>query len=229
MNKKIIVALDLDNIKKAIKLVKELKNEAYAFKIGHEFFYNFGIKGYKKIYNICPKIFLDLKLHDIPNTVQKGLKAISKLKPIFTTIHISGGDEMQKLSVLKNNKKTFILGVTVLTSLDEKQTLKYYKEKNVNILVKKFAKYANKNNLSGLVCSPLEINIVRKEVGKKMILVVPGIRPNQKPSSKKDDQKRTLTPKEAINLGADYLVIGRPIIESKNPLETIKKINKSIQ
>ena len=229
MNKKIIVALDLDNIKKAIKLVKELKNEAYAFKIGHEFFYNFGIKGYKEIYNICPKIFLDLKLHDIPNTVQKGLKAISKLNPIFTTIHISGGDEMQKSSVLKNNKKTFILGVTVLTSLDEKQTLKYYKEKNVNILVKKYANYAKKNNLSGLVCSPLEINIIRKEVGTKMILVVPGIRPNKKFPSKKDDQKRTLTPKEAIDLGADFLVIGRPIVESKNPLETIKKINKSIQ
>jgi len=229
MSKKIIVALDLENINKAVKLVKALKNEVYAFKIGHEFFYNFGINGYKKIYNICPKIFLDLKLHDIPNTVQKGLKAIEKLKPIFTTIHISGGDEMQKISASKNNKKTNILGVTVLTSLDEKQTLKYYKEKNVNILVKKFAKYANKNNLSGLVCSPLEINIVRKEVGKKMILVVPGIRPNKKHSSKKDDQKRTLTPKEAINLGADYLVIGRPIIESKNPLETIKKINKSIQ
>ena len=103
MNKKIIVALDLDNINKAIKLVKELKKEVYAFKIGHEFFYNFGINGYKKIYNICPKIFLDLKLHDIPNTVLKGLKAISKLKPIFTTIHISGGDDMQKISMLKNN------------------------------------------------------------------------------------------------------------------------------
>ena len=229
MNKKIIVALDLDNIKKAIKIVNELKNEVYAFKIGHEFFYNFGIKGYKEIYNICPKIFLDLKLHDIPNTVEKGLKAIKKLNPIFTTIHISGGDEMQKISVLKNNKKTLILGVTVLTSLDEKQTLKYYKEKNVNILVKKYANYAKKNNLSGLVCSPLEINIVRKEVGGKMILVVPGIRPNKKSTSKKDDQKRTLTPKEAIDLGADFLVIGRPIVESKNPLETIKKINKSIQ
>ena len=229
MNKKIIVALDLDNIKKATKIVNELKNEVYAFKIGHEFFYNFGIKGYKEIYNICPKIFLDLKLHDIPNTVQKGLKAILKLNPIFTTIHICGGDEMQKLSVLKNNKKTIILGVTVLTSLDEKQTLKYYKEKNVNILVKKFANYAKKNNLSGLVCSPLEINIIRKEVGTKMILVVPGIRPNKKFPSKKDDQKRTLTPKEAIDLGADFLVIGRPIVESKNPLETIKKINKSIQ
>ena len=229
MNKKIIVALDLDKIKKTIKIVNELKNEVYAFKIGHEFFYNFGIKGYEEIYNICPKIFLDLKLHDIPNTVQKGLKAISKLNPIFTTIHISGGDEMQKFSVLKNNKKTLILGVTVLTSLDEKQTLKYYKEKNVKILVKKFANYAKKNNLSGLVCSPLEINIVRKEVGGGMILVVPGIRPNKKFTSNKDDQKRTLTPKEAIDLGADFLVIGRPIVESKNPLETIKKINKSIQ
>ena len=229
MNKKIIVALDVNNINKALKLVKELKKEVYAFKIGHEFFFNFGIKGYKKIYNICPRIFLDLKLHDIPNTVEKGLKAISKLRPIFTTIHISGGDEMQKISALKNNKKTNILGVTVLTSLDEKQTLKYYKEKNLNNLVKKFAKYAKKNNLSGLVCSPLEINIVRQEVGEKMILVVPGIRPNKKPYSKKDDQKRILTPKQAIDLGADFLVIGRPIIESKNPLETIKKINQSIQ
>jgi orotidine-5'-phosphate decarboxylase len=229
MNKKIIVALDLDDINKAVKLVKELKKEVYAFKIGHEFFYNFGISGYKNIYNICPRIFLDLKLHDIPNTVQKGLKAISKLKPIFTTIHISGGDDMQKSSILKKNKKTNILGVTILTSLDEKQTLKYYKEKNINILVKKFANYAKKNNLSGLVCSPLEINIVRKEVGKKMILVVPGIRPNKRSSSKKDDQKRTLTPKEAINLGADFLVIGRPITESPNPLETIKAINISIQ
>ncbi|MDB4860905.1 orotidine-5'-phosphate decarboxylase [Alphaproteobacteria bacterium] len=229
MNKKIIVALDLDNINKAVTLVKKLKKEVYAFKIGHEFFYNFGINGYKKIYNIYPKIFLDLKLHDIPNTVEKGLKAISRLKPIFTTIHISGGDDMQKKSILTNNKKTSILGVTILTSLDKKQTLKYYKEKNVNILVKKFANYAKKNNLDGLVCSPLEINIVRKEVGGKMILVVPGIRPNKKSSSKKDDQKRTLTPKEAINLGADFLVIGRPITKSPNPLETIKKINKSIQ
>ena len=229
MNKKIIVALDLDNINKEIKLVKELQREVYAFKIGHEFFYNFGIKGYKKIYEICPKIFLDLKLHDIPNTVQKGLKAISKLKPIFTTIHISGGDDMQKKSIVNNNKITNILGVTVLTSLDEKQTLKYYNEENVNILVKKFANYAKKNNLIGLVCSPLEISIVRKEVGKKMILVVPGIRAEKNSQDKQDDQKRTLTPKEAINLGADFLVIGRPIIESKNPLETIKKINQSIQ
>ena len=136
---------------------------------------------------------------------------------------------MQKISVLRKNNKPIILGVTVLTSLDERQTLKYYKEKNIDILVKEFANYAKKNKLSGLVCSPLEINIVRKEVGKKMILVVPGIRIKNNSIDNKDDQKRTLTPKEAINLGADFLVIGRPIIESKNPLETIKKINQSIQ
>jgi orotidine-5'-phosphate decarboxylase len=228
MNKKIIVAIDLSNLNKAIQLVKNLKKEAFAFKIGHEFFYNFGIEGYKKIYKICPRIFLDLKLHDIPNTVEKGIKAILRLKPIFTTIHISGGDEMQKKSII-NNKKTKILGVTVLTSLNQKQTLKYYKEKNINLMVKKFSKYAKENKLSGLVCSPLEIKTVRKAVGKEMVLIVPGIRPEDNIQKSNDDQKRILNPKEAIKLGADYLVIGRPIVESKNPLETIKKINKSIQ
>ena len=229
MNKKIIVAIDLSNLNKAIKLAKKIKNEVYAFKIGHEFFYNFGIDGYKKIYKICPRIFLDLKLHDIPNTVVKGLTAISKLKPIFTTIHISGGDKMHKVSKIKNYQKMKVLGVTILTSLDKEQTLKYYKEKNIDMLVTKFARYAKNNNLNGLVCSPLEIAVVRKAIGNKMTLVVPGIRLENKSKNKKDDQKRTLTPKEAIKLGADYLVIGRPIVESQNPLETIKSINHSIK
>ena len=228
MNKKIIVAIDLSNLNKALKLVRELKKEVFAFKLGHEFFYNFGISGYKEIYKICPNIFLDLKLHDIPNTVEKGLRAIFKLKPILTTIHISGGDEMLKASKINTKNKTKILGVTILTSLNKKQTLKYYQEKNVSKLVKKFARFAKQNNLGGLVCSPLEIEIVRKEVGNKMIIVVPGIRPKIKSLRKKDDQKRVLTPKEAIKLGANYLVIGRPITESKNPLDTIKKINQSI-
>ncbi len=225
MNKKIIVALDTANLGKAIKLVQILKKEVYAFKIGHEFFYNFGLEGYKKIYKICPRIFLDLKLHDIPNTVEKGLRAIIKLKPIFTTIHLSGGDQMQKISKIKSNKKTKILGVTILTSLDKKQTSKYYKEKNVKMLVKRFSIYAKENNINGLVCSPLEIESIRKAIGKKMILVVPGIRLQKKLLNKKDDQKRTLGPKEAIKLGADFLVIGRPITESKNPLLAIKNIN----
>ena len=229
MNKKIIVAIDLSNLNKAIILVNKLKKEVFAFKIGHEFVYNFGIEGYKKIYKICPKIFLDLKLHDIPNTVEKGINAISKLKPILTTVHISGGDDMLKASKINKNKITKILGVTILTSLNNRQTLKYYKEKNVTNLVKKFARYAKQNNINGLVCSPLEIEAVRKEVGNKMIIVVPGIRPEKITDKIRDDQKRVLTPKEAIRLGADYLVIGRPIIESRNPIETIRQINESIQ
>jgi len=229
MNKRIIVAIDISNLNQALILAKKLKNEVFAFKIGHEFFYKFGIEGYKKIYKICPKIFLDLKLHDIPNTVEKGLNAIFKLKPIFTTIHISGGDDMQKISILKKSKETKVLGVTVLTSLNQKQTLKYYKEKNINVLVKKFSKYAKLNNLDGIICSPLEIEIVRKEVGRKFTLVVPGIRPEKNKLKNNDDQSRVLTPEEAIKLGADYLVIGRPIVESKNPLEILKNINRSIQ
>ena len=229
MNKKVIVAIDLSDLNKSIKIVRELKKDAYAFKIGHEFFYKFGLDGYKKIFDICPRIFLDLKLHDIPNTVEKGLKAILKLKPIFTTIHLSGGDDMQKTASLIENSKTKILGVTVLTSLNQKQTLKYFKEKNIKNLVKKFAKFAKQNNLNGLVCSPHEIEIIRKEVGNRMTLIVPGIRPSHSTIIEKDDQKRVLSPKEAIELGADYLVIGRPIIESQKPLEIMKKINQSIQ
>ena len=171
--------------------------------------------------------FLDLKLHDIPNTVERALNAIIKLKPIFTTIHISGGDEMQKVTSNLKKNKTKILGVTILTSLDSSQTKKYYNNKNVNQLVKKFAQNGKKNNLDGIVCSPLELKTVRKVVGSKMLIVVPGIRLENQ-NNTKDDQKRILTPKEAIKLGADYLVVGRPIVESNNPLKTIKEINKSI-
>jgi orotidine-5'-phosphate decarboxylase len=165
-------------------------------------------------------------LHDIPNTVQKALKTIVKLKPLLTTIHISGGDEMQKVSAKLKKNKTKILGVTILTSLDSMQTKKYYNNKNINQLVRKFAQNAKNNNLDGIVCSPLELRTVRKIVGSKMLIVVPGIRLEK---NKKDDQKRILKPKEAINLGADYLVIGRPIVESINPLKTLKEINKSIK
>ena len=228
MNKnKIIVALDSNKIRETKNLVKKIKNHVFAIKIGYEFFFNFGIKGYIELKNIYPKIFLDLKLHDIPNTVYKGLNAIEKLGPIFTTIHIVGGDEMQKIAVKKENRKTKVLGVSILTSLDHKQTKKYYKESNIEKLVGNFVKHAKKNKLDGVVCSPHEIKYVRKIAGKKFIIVVPGIRPNNF-FNKQDDQKRFITPEEAINFGADYLVIGRPITKSKDPLETIKQINQNI-
>ena len=224
-NKKVIVALDSNDINKTINLVKTLRKDVYAFKIGYEFFFNFGLNGYKKIYSICPKIFLDLKLHDIPNTVKNGINALAKIKPLLTTIHISGGDQMMLSSKPKKNF-TKILGVSVLTSLNSKQTKKYYNESNVSVLVKKFAKLAKKNKLDGVVCSPKEIRYIRKQIGKNFIIVTPGIRINNK--IKKDDQKRIETPRKAIEMGANYLVIGRPITQAKDPLKVLKEINKTI-
>ena len=224
-SKKIIVALDSNNFSEIEKLVKSLKKEVYAFKIGYQFFFNFGLIGYKKIYSICPKIFLDLKLHDIPNTVKNGLEALNKIKPILTTIHISGGDEMMKSSV-KDKRFTKILGVSILTSIDSEQTKKFYNQKNVSSLVKKFAKFAKKNGLDGVICSPKEIKVIRKATGKNFIIVTPGIRLKSK--IKSDDQKRIETPEKAIEMGANYLVIGRPITKSKNPLKTLKEINDTL-
>ena len=224
-SKKVIVALDNNNLKKTLRLVRALKNEVYAFKIGYQFFFSFGLQGYKKIYSICPKIFLDLKLHDIPNTVEKGLEAIIKMKPFFTTIHVSGGDKMMKVSS-SYKKNTKILGVSILTSMDSRQTAKYYNQKNVTKLVRSFTKAAKKNKLDGVVCSPQEIKYIRKEVGKNFIIVTPGIRIYNQ--IKNDDQKRVETPEKAIKLGANYLVIGRPITKSKDPLKVLKEINKSL-
>tara|TARA_B100000989_G_scaffold231327_1_gene178134 strand:+ start:6279 stop:6965 length:687 start_codon:yes stop_codon:yes gene_type:complete len=223
--KRVIVALDNNDFNKIKSLVKILKNDVYAFKIGYEFFFNFGLTGYKKIYSICPKIFLDLKLHDIPNTVKNGVNALAKIKPLLTTIHISGGDHMM-LSSKSKSKFTKILGVSILTSLDSKQTKKYYNEKKISVLVKKFARQAKKNKLDGIVCSPKEITDIRREIGKKFIIVTPGIRINNK--IKNDDQKRVESPQKAIEMGANYLVIGRPITAAKDPLKILKKINSTL-
>ena len=224
-SKKIIVALDSNNFSEIKKLVKSLKKDVYAFKIGYQFFFNFGLIGYKKIFSICPNIFLDLKLHDIPNTVKNGLEALNKIKPILTTIHISGGDDMMKSSI-KDKKFTKILGVSILTSMDTKQTKKFYNQKNISFLVKKFAKFAKKNGLDGVVCSPKEIKVIRKATGKDFIIVTPGIRLKSK--IKSDDQKRVETPEKAIEMGANYLVIGRPITKSKDPLRTLREINDTL-
>ena len=222
---KIIVALDNNNLKETINIVKKLKKEAFAFKIGYEFFFNFGIENYKLIEKENVKIFLDLKLHDIPNTVKNGIEAIAKLKPYFTTIHISGGDEMQKAAI-KSKKNIKILGVSILTSLNSKQTNKFYFNKDINNIISKFTKSAILNNLDGVVCSPQEIKIIKSIAPKNLLIITPGIRPvNYK---RIDDQKRIMTPIEAINAGADYLVIGRPITKAKNPLLELQSINSSI-
>lgn len=123
------------------------------------------------------KIFLDLKLHDIPNTVNKGILAISKLNPYFTTIHLSGGDDMQKQSINAKDKVR-ILGVSILTSLNSSQTKKYYFNDNIKQIVSNYANYALDNNLDGIVCSPQEIQIIKKITLDKLLIITPGVRPS---------------------------------------------------
>ena len=225
-DKKIIVALDSINLYDSKYLVDEIKNQVFAFKIGYEFFLNFGLDGYNQIKNNKVNIFLDLKLHDIPNTIKNGIEAIAKLNPYFTTIHITGGDEMQKIAN-SNKKNVKVLCVSILTSIDSAQAEKYYNEKNINNLVGKFVKNALENKLDGVVCSPLEIELVKKISSEKLIIVTPGIRLEN--YNKNDDQKRFMSPKKAVDLGANYLVIGRPITQSSNPLLEITSINSSIE
>ena len=225
-DKKIIVALDSINLYDSKYLVDEIKNQVFAFKIGYDFFFSFGLDGYNQIKNKKVNIFLDLKLHDIPNTIKNGIEAIANLNPYFTTIHITGGDEMQKVANL-SKKNVKVLGVSILTSIDSAQAEKYYSEKNINNLVGKFVKNALENKLDGVVCSPLEIELVKQISSGKLIIVTPGIRPEN--YNKNDDQKRFMSPKKAVNLGANYLVIGRPITQSSNPLLEITSINSSIE
>ena len=225
-DKKIIVALDSINLYDSKYLVDEIKNQVFAFKLSYEFLLSFGLDGYNQIKNKKVNIFLDLKLHDIPNTIKNGIEAIANLNPYFTTIHITGGDEMQKIAN-SSKKNVKVLGVSILTSIDSAQAEKYYSEKNINNLVGRFVKNALENKLDGVVCSPLEIELVKKISSGKLIIVTPGIRPEN--YNKNDDQKRFMSPKKAVNLGANYLVIGRPITQSSNPLLEITSINSSIE
>ena len=226
VNKKVIVALDYNKFSNIENLLNKIKDKIFGIKIGYEFFYNFGLEGYNKIEKQNTNIFLDLKLHDIPNTVKNGIKAIANLNPYFTSIHIAGGDKMMQEAV-DNKKNTKILGISVLTSFNNNQVKKYYARENVNTLINEYAKCALENNLDGIVCSPHEIQRVRNIVGNNLIIVTPGIRPAY--YQKADDQKRFMTPMEAIKLGADYLVIGRPITESTDPLNEINRINIEIE
>ncbi|MEE3260618.1 MAG: orotidine-5'-phosphate decarboxylase [Pseudomonadota bacterium] len=229
ISQKIICALDTSNFLVAQKITRKLRNHLGGIKVGKEFFTAHGPDGIKKISKEGLPIFLDLKFHDIPNTVAKAISNIVRLKPSMITIHATGGAEMIKAAVSankiiakKNNiKRPYILAVTVLTSLDKSDMVSLGSEKNIQTLTLRLAKLAKRNGADGIICSPKELKILRFKLGKNFKIVVPGIRPNRK---KNDDQKRTMTPKQALDLGADYVVIGRPITESDNPLLAVKKI-----
>lgn len=229
---KIIVAVDTIDSDQALKLTKTISGVG-AIKLGLEYFCFNGPEGIKLISKTGAKIFLDLKFHDIPNTVAGAIKAILHLQPYMITVHLSGGydmliraNEIVTEYCIKNSiKKPIILGVSVLTSLDEKDFISLGIKGKVQEQVIRLAKLAKNAGLDGLVSSAKELKIIRKEIGENLLLVTPGIRPT---GGQINDQKRIVTPSQAINDGANFLVIGRPITAAKDPNEALNNIAKEV-
>ena len=230
---KIIFALDVDHFADAQRWVNLLKNHIGLFKVGKQLFTHAGPKVVDMIRQKGQKVFLDLKYHDIPNTVARAGEEATKLNVSMFNLHALGGIEMMKKTVEASQTmakslgvpKPTILAVTILTSMDENALREVGIQNSVLEEVGRLASLAAKAGVDGVVASPQEIGIIRERCGEKFLIVTPGIRA---PSEKKDDQKRTLTPKEAISAGANYLVIGRPIKEAKDPLEAVEKIVEDI-
>lgn len=228
---KIIVALDTD-LDNAVKIINELKDRVGYYKINSLYISDPEIIDIIKQNNA--KIFLDLKFHDIPNTVANYISSAVKKGVDIITIHSAGGTEMMKAAAVcakktaeqHNIKKPLILGITLLTSIDEtiaKNELNISLSLNDQIV--HLAKLAVSSGLDGIVCSPKEIELIRKNCGNNITILTPGIRPQW---SEKNDQKRISTPKDAIKKGSDLLVIGRPITQAENMTDAVEKIIEEI-
>jgi len=229
MRNPIIVALDLPTAEQAIALAEQVAPAVGAFKIGKELFTAVGPDIVRRIRATGASVFLDLKFHDIPNTVAKAVASAVRLDVQMLTIHASGGSEMmraaeesaQKTAAQAGLNAPLVLGVTVLTSSDANTLAEIGCEPNPGKQVERLAKLAVNAGLRGLVCSPLEIAQLRQILPASVQLVTPGIRTG---AEKADDQKRTLSPREAMDAGASWLVIGRPITAAPNPREAAEKI-----
>jgi orotidine-5'-phosphate decarboxylase len=222
LKNKLIVALDVDTLEKAKDLVEKLKNEVKCFKIGSQLFTACGPEAVRMVGEKGAKVFLDLKFHDIPNTVFLAVSSGTSAPVVMMTVHTKGGREMLEAALRGAEKKAqelkiprpFIVGVTRLTS-DEDQG-------NIQAEVLQAARMAKDAGLDGVVCAVSEAAAVRKEFGGGFIIVTPGIRAKNK---KTDDQKRTATAAEAIAAGAHFIVVGRPIVEADNPLQALKELD----
>ena len=208
MRSPIILALDADEISKAADWINATKDSIDIYKVGLEFFLKFGASGIAELRkNGDFEIFLDLKLHDIPNTVANSVKSISQLKPKFLTVHASGGREMVSAAALAD-PSIAITAVTILTSLSDEELGELGFASNAEQSAVALAKIAVTAGARAIVCSPFEVGAIRSAVGDGVTLITPGVRPV---GSAAGDQKRFMTPAQAIEAGANYLVIGRPI------------------
>ncbi|PIW67903.1 MAG: orotidine-5'-phosphate decarboxylase [Candidatus Omnitrophica bacterium CG12_big_fil_rev_8_21_14_0_65_42_8] len=229
INDKVIVALDVNTLKEEERLLDILSPEVQIFKIGMELFYSCGPKAIELVKKYDKDIFLDLKFHDIPNTVYSASKAAVRFGVYMFNVHASGGADMMKKAVEAAEEESEklgisrpkILGVTVLTSIDGEALKKSGVNKSPEEQVLNLAKLSKDAGLDGVVASPEEIIAIRKNIGRDFLIVAPGVRPA---GSEIGDQKRVAAPKEAFERGADYIVIGRPITKAKNPIKALKTI-----
>jgi orotidine-5'-phosphate decarboxylase len=230
----IILALDVSGYDDAIEIARKFREHIDIFKVGSELFTSAGPKIVDTINSMGKKVFLDLKFHDIPNTVSKSALATAKLGVFMFNVHTLGGFEMMKqaaqtlgnFSLSKNVEVPKLIGVTILTSIDRSAM---QDELGIgapmSTQVKHLAGLAHKAGLDGVVASPEDAEMIRSRFGKGFLIVTPGIRPSWAAA---DDQKRTLTPGEALRKGADYLVIGRAITSQPVPLDALKRIEEEI-
>jgi len=222
---KLIVALDFESKYKALQAVDHLGSDVKLFKIGLELFSSCGPEIVAGVIAKGCDVFLDLKFHDIPNTVEKAARAVSGLGAFMFNVHALGGLEMMKRAKGAAGEKSKVIAVTILTSADENALKKCGINVSIEDEVMKLAALAKEAGLDGVVASAKEASRIRKELGKDFLIVVPGIRPA---SAASDDQKRVATPREAIEAGADYIVVGRPITGAADPVLAARDILKEL-
>jgi orotidine-5'-phosphate decarboxylase len=223
---RLIIALDVSTRAEAISLALTLAPFAGWMKIGLQLFTAEGPDLVRAIRETGAKVFLDLKLHDIPNTIARAVESVARSDVRMLTLHLSGGTEMVRAAVSSAPENLLLLGVTVLTSANSETLREIGMLEDVSQQVVRLAKIGTACGIGGIVASAQEIAALRKAVGKSLKLVIPGIRPR---GSEEHDQKRIMTPAEAIAAGADYLVIGRPITAAPDPTVAARKIIEEIE
>jgi len=223
---KIIVALDVPTKKDALGLVEQLGGQISFFKIGLQLYTAEGPEIVRAVLASGAKVFLDLKLHDIPNTVANAVESAGKVGAQMLTIHLSGGPEMIRAAVSAKKGKMSILGVTVLTSATQQTLDEIGIGEQLDRHVLRLGNLGAAAGIDGLVASPFEVSFLREQLGDKIKLIVPGVRPSW---SESGDQKRFMTPRQALEAGADYLVIGRPITKDPNPRGAVEKILEELK
>lgn len=218
IREKIILALDTESAGEAWKILDILKEDILNVKVGPALFIREGPKFIENLQKKNFRVFLDLKLHDIPNTVLLGARAAKELGVWMLSVHLSGGIKMLTEAVKESDGKLVLAGVTVLTSLDQNQIEEIGFSRPVPEQVKRLAELAVSAKLDAVVASPMELRMIKQSFGNKLAIITPGIRAEGAPV---DDQSRTMTARDALNAGADYLVIGRLVLKAPNPKEAL--------